>query len=110
MSPSGKPAEVVGTPEFVASWSEVQVPWEPPAVQLVSKPEGRAVFSRMASFTCGVCSGSALQFWRGQNGGSMETNLTGRSDHNFLSGQVTVGSHAPARGNWIFVLLSITIM
>ena len=34
-----------------------------------------------------------------KGGGFMESNLTGWSDHKFLSGQVMVGSHAP--GLWL---------
>lgn len=36
-----KPEGVMGTPEFVASWSEVQAAWEPPNLHVVS--EMRAV-------------------------------------------------------------------
>ena len=48
----------MGTPEFVAIQSEVQVAWGLPAVQLVSEPEVTAVWSRTAPFACGVCSSS----------------------------------------------------
>lgn len=43
-----KPERVKGSPEFVASWSDVQVAWVPQSLQLAS--ELRAVLCRAMTF------------------------------------------------------------